>query len=415
VVTLSAGMFNQGERFNRQVTLISSYNLKLKQLIEDNDSARPISELRQEATDSAIYETQELNGGNTLETSPRYAQQGVGRAALMYKTFGISMASIQAKMAYKTARGMFGEDTPENREMGRVAGKQILAIFGSSLFFSGVYGLPIYGGVQMVYDMISTDDDEDDFDTIVEDYIGENWFRGGLNQLLDLAGVPVDVGVRVRLADLIIQENRFNPDATTEETLFYIFGGVPFSMVNKHIRGWNDMVEGEGKRALESFLPTALANPYKAFNRYKPDFGIKTRRGDFIYGELSAGELTAQVLGFPPAGYLRQQEKNRKAKGIDISINEQATSLTKKYYVAARTLDFDALEDIKTEIYEYNNKHPAAGVDMAAIARSMKSHAKTSTEMYNGISLSPKYRKIIEADLQGVYDTFNPVDDYFNR
>jgi len=417
MVSVSAMMFNQGERFNRQITLLASYNLNLGVLIEANDKAstkKPLAELRQEAAEASFHETQELNGGNVLETTSRYAQQGIGRMALMYKGFGINMAYTQLKMARRSAKLFYGAKTKEDVAMGKIAAKQITAIFGSALFMSGVYGVPIYGAVQMVVDLFR-DDDEDDFDKLVEDNIGSAWYRGALNQILDAAGVPIDIGSRIRLADLIFQANLYNPDASPEETIAYYLGGVPWSMVKKTIRGVNDLREGDYQRGIEAIIPTALSNPLKTFNRYMPDFGIKTRRGDYIYGELSMGELGAQIIGFPPAAYLRQQETNRKAKGIDIFINQQATKLTKKYYVAARNLDYDTMEDVMSDIRKFNGKNPAAAITEEAIIRSLKSHADTSATMYNGVTLSKKYQDIIEGDLQGVYGSFSPVDDYFNR
>ena len=54
---------------------------------------------RELAAQNALYEAQQLNGGSVLETAPRFAQKGVGRVALMYKTYGIQMYYTMLKTA----------------------------------------------------------------------------------------------------------------------------------------------------------------------------------------------------------------------------------------------------------------------------------------------------------------------------
>ena len=94
--------------------------------------------------------------------------------------------------------------------MRSTAGKQLLGIHGSALFFSGVHGIPLYGAVQLLADLFVLGEEEDDFNTIVRNHVGEGWYKGAFNQILSEAGVGADVASRIRLTGLLIQENRYN-------------------------------------------------------------------------------------------------------------------------------------------------------------------------------------------------------------
>ena len=54
------------------------------------------------------------------------------------------------------------------------------------------------------------------------------------------------------------------------------------------------------------------------------------------------------------------------------------------------------------EMYEercvsFSKKHKEAAITAETIDRSMKQHAKTSLEMYNGIRLNPQMRETLES------------------
>ena len=83
----SAFMFHQVERLNRQVAMVSTYQLELNKLREKGGMTD--AEMKNAAAETAIYKAQEMNGGAFLATAPRIAQSGIGRVAMMYKTFGV--------------------------------------------------------------------------------------------------------------------------------------------------------------------------------------------------------------------------------------------------------------------------------------------------------------------------------------
>jgi hypothetical protein len=265
---------------------------------------------------------------------------------------------------------------------------------GAALFFAGVQGLPLYGAVRLMTNLLFLDEEEEDFDTIVRKYIGEGWYKGAITKFSG-----VDVASRMALTGLLVQENRFNSEPSLEETLGFYAGGPALSIANRLYRGAKDLSNGEFQRGVENMLPAGVANAYKStFGRYAQDGGIYTRRGDPIYDDMSVGELAAQALGFPPSEYTFRQEQNRSSKGIDIAVNKERSALTKKLYIAQRHDDLDEEDAIRAKIAAFNARHPEAEITSESEARSLKQHRKTTEKMrkYNGVSISSTYSATID-------------------
>ena len=398
---ISAMLFNQSERFNRQVTMVASYNLALERIAADNPKM-PTAEQQNLAAVEALYDTQEYNGGSTLETAPRVAQENIGRVAAMYKTYGLRMYYTM----FKTARDLLSLES--DAETRKIAAKQIAGIHLSSLFFAGVHGVPLYGAVQLLADFLLFDDDEDDTNERVRAYLGEGWYKGAFNQILDEVGIGADVASRVRLTGLILQENRFNPDPSAEEFIGYYIGGPALSVAKRTGRGIKDLYNGEMQRGVENLLPVGFSNAYKSLGRYQQDGGIYSRRTNPIYDDMTGGELFTQFLGFAPAEYIRIQEENQRIKRIDRALSKQRSDLTNKYYIAARQADWAEIGRLEREIQKFNQDHPSFELTTDSINRSLKQHMKSSEEMYNGISLSPAMRRAAEEHLYGVRNGFMP-------
>jgi hypothetical protein len=398
---LSAMMFNQSERFNRQVTMVASYNLALDRITAENPKM-PEAQRQQMAAEEALYDTQEYNGGSTLETAPRVAQENIGRVAMMYKTYGLRMYYTMLK----TAKAALSRES--DPAMRKIARNQLIGIHGSALFFAGVHGIPLYGAFQLMADLLLFDDDEDDTNERVRAFMGEGWYKGAFNQVLDTVGIGADVASRVRLTGLLLQENRYNPNPSAEEAIGYYIGGPALSVAKRTGRGIIDLYNGETQRGIESIMPVGFSNMYKSVGRYQQDGGIYTRRNDPIYDDMTGGELFTQFIGFAPAEYIRIQEENQRVKRIDRSISKQRSDLTKKYYVAARMGDWDALADVKRDMAKFNKAHPTFKITGDSLNKSIKQHIKTSENMYNGVTLSPAMRKVAEEHLYGVRNGFMP-------
>ncbi len=140
-------------------------------------------------------------------------------------------------------------------------------------------------------------------------------------------------------------------------------------------------------------MPTAVRNLYRGTVRY-PREGALTRRGDPVYTDWSVGDLAFQTFGFAPSEYTRANEQKMSLKNIDNAISRERTNLLRNYYVAVRVGDWEKSQGIMKDIVKFNSRHGLgkAGITADTIEKSMMQHAKTSTEMWNGVLISSMNR-----------------------
>ena len=361
--TMSGFMFHVGEKTNRQVTAVASFLNSISKFEMGNDGANPPAEKIDEFARKSRNDAEQLNGASTINTSTYATKTPVGRVALMYRGFGISMTILNIKLAMKA----FGsEGTAEEK---RIARKQIAGIYISSAMFAGVVGMPLVGAIRFVADTFLLGDDDDDSETIMRHFVGDGVWEGGVNYFLDQAGISIDVASRIGLSDLIFHEDRF-VNRTDEFDMYGSFGkailGPAGSVASQILRGGKGMIGGlqhgasttEYLRSVESLLPPALRNPFKVLGRYQADNGYLTRRGDVMAEDLSLLTLMAQGgLGFQPLEYARNQRINSAIKGKDAVVRKKRVTLLRRRNIAERTGDWDLLQEIDEDIDYFNERH----------------------------------------------------------
>ena len=390
---MSASVFHQVERFNRQVALISSYKLELDRLNSDratpSEQALSLAQRQEMAANNAVYETQMINGGALLGTAPRLAQQGLGRVALMYKGFGIQMYYTMMKTALKGFKG-----TPEEK---KIATKQIAGILLSSFSLAGVVGMPLVGALMSITNLFLDDEDED-AQTLLRQYLQENIYKGPLTAM-----TGIDVSGRIGLSNLLFRANPYVQEWDVKTIVMEGLGGPAGSTAEQLLRGAKEMFSDDpNKKPIETMTPAAIKNVLKTF-RYVKEDGAYTRRDDLIVGDFTNTELFGQLMGFSPARYTFTQEKNRAKKNISRASNEKTSKLLKYYYLAYRMGDYEEMGRILNEIYKRNAKRPQFGITFDMLKRSMKSHMRTTANTVNGIYLPPNqmaYFNILFDDFQ---------------
>lgn len=405
----SGFLFHNVERANRQVALIAAYKLELDRMRRRPTRAeRGLSdaEMQRKAAESAVYQVTETSGGATLSSAPRWAQQGLGRVALMFKNYGLSIFYLQMKLAKQV---VFGSSDPEfTPEMRQQAFKQLVGIQLSALALAGVSGVPLFGAATMIADMF-LDEDEETAEMLARRYLGEGIYKGFLTDMLG-----VDISSRIGLTGLLIRENRYNTDPSAEETLVTTLGGPAWSTATKVGRGVSEfasaMTSGDGEamvRGIENMLPVAIGNFFKS-GRFAAEGGvIDTRRGDIITGDLTAADIVGQAIGFKPNGASLQQDLNLQNVRISKAVAEKRAKLSRAYYIAMRVGDIEgmneALEDINAFNEEVVQRFPEAIIDGEFIRSSIKSHMRTTEEMDSGVYINPVVRQALR-DLAGQYN-----------
>ena len=336
----------------------------------------------EQAASDAIRMSTETNGGTFIETGPQIAKKHVGRVAAMYKTYGFKMYYL----LFKNAMQMFGRMIP--LMTGAVA---------------GVQALPLYGAIKIAASLQDLFDGEDEnIDDTLRMWMEEGWYKGGLSAL---AGI--DISDRLKLNGLIIQENKFNTRITFENTFFTNVLGPAGSTVKGFTEGMIDVVNPTSgrydiERGIERMLPPAFGNMYKSMVRYQRE-GYRTRTGNPIYEDVTAGELMFQFYGFPPTEYLRKQEEGLIRSKVNRNIINKRSKLLKKLHVAYFKGDMEEYERVQKKVDAFNTRHVGrfrgVYIGRKVERRSRKAFARQKILAYNGVNLSPLMRRELVASI----------------
>ena len=384
VNALQGALFHQGERFNRQVTAMASYDLYLEKAKEGGKKLEKEDYVA--AAEYALETTELTNSGAQLETAPRIAQGNIGSVVMMYKRFGISMYYLQFKMA----RDALKSADPDVRKQAK---KQIIGLFVSSGLMAGIQGMPLVGIVLTLADMFLLDDEDDDAESIAASFFGEGWWSGAVNEVTGL-----DIGPRISMTNLVYRSLPNQEQDSLILSAMETLGGPAFGVFSRMEDGAKLIADGEVWRGTEKVLPSAISNGFKAI-RYGLE-GATTLRGDPIMEDVSIGNILGQLFGFAPAGYTQQLELNAKDKRVDRNIVERGTKLRRQYYMAMREGDSDEMFRVIGEMAEYSERHPEVAITSKQLKASIAQHRVTDeiTQLTGGVTFSPRRIAKILAD-----------------
>jgi hypothetical protein len=386
--TTSGFFFHHMERMQRQITLDMAYKMELakrtgvpvKELGAAYKSGKISDADMRSAAEDAVYVTELTQGGVAAAGAPPMTQNNVGRVALMFKRYAVSMYYMLWQLAEKSVKGSAADKS--------MARKQLAGVFGATGLLAGVGGMPIFGTLAMIADMF-LDDEEEDFRTATRQYVGEGVY-GGLGNYI----FGIDISSRVGLSDLIFRENPMAKDQSIFFSALEQLGGPVVGIGMSAERGLDYISQGDVTRGLEAMTPAAIRNVFKGI-RFGTE-GAKTQRGDSIVDDIGVGHSIGQALGFAPASYSRQLSENMARKGVDRSIARNRRDMLRRYYIAARNGDRSGMKDAMERIKRHNRRHPAAAITGKTIQASMRSHMRTTRDMVNGITLNRNTRNAIQ-------------------
>ena len=180
----------------------------------------------------------------------------------------------------------------------------------------------------------------------------------------------------------------------------HLVGGPAWSVYSRGRKGIDKIAEGDLVRGIEDLLPGAVRNAMQAV-RFGIEGGIRTRRGDFMYDDITAGDLVAKVLGFPPNEYTKEMDETSFGKRMSDRDIARRARLAKKLFIARQYRDFEAEEDIRREMDEFNasaavDRSPELFIDGEYLDNSFTRHSSTSAKMHNGVLLPESVKAIVE-------------------
>ena len=368
----SGWTFHHADRMNREITLIAAYNLQLDKLNKKGIKGKAAEEA---AARYAVDISKLTNGNVAAGNAPLVSKNALGKVLFMYKGYGVSMYY----MLFKTLRDILQK---QDKEVRRIAMRQMAGVFGSAALYSGIQGIPMFGMAAMIYNLFA-DDDEDDFETATRKYVGEFMYKGLINEITGL-----DVAGRIGLSDLIFRTNPTSQSATFQDAFLQTFGGPAYGAGSKFMRGLSKIQEGNIERGIEDISPSFLGNLMKSF-RYGTE-GATTMRGDPMVEDFNVFSVGAQALGFTPAELSLQQAINAKAKGIEKAVLDEKNKLLQRYNISDRVGDIAARDEYKEKLRELNRKHPGLGINEETFERSRRAFKESTKRMVNGVQYSKK-------------------------
>jgi len=384
-------MFHHAERMNREVTAVAAFDLEMAKL---KNSKMSEAEKQAKAIDKAIALVEYTHGAGSTLSGPSLGQGDVGKVLMVFKRFAFSMYymlfdTMNRSLPIKGATG-------EQLEAIKAARRQLAGVYGMSALFAGAKGMPLYWVAELAYNMFQ-DKDDDDFDTVMREFLGDFAFKGPVNYFTNLS-----IADRVGWTDLLWREQKGSKaDASALSQFMETVLGAPYSIADSILRGKDLIAEGQYERGIEAMLPIGIRNILKG-GRYAVE-GANTLRGDAV-GDVNGYNAAMQVLGFAPADLMKQYEENAYMTEKGKAIKAIEKNALKKYYAAMREGDVDGMLDAREKLFNLGMKYPDLKISEKTITQSVKARDRITNEMHHGVQLDRKlapYLKQAAAEAYG--------------
>jgi hypothetical protein len=314
-------IFQNTERFNREVTLLASYML-----------AEGSGMSHEDAIKRALLDTEKYNGSAMAELGPQAFQKGIGRIIGTFKRYPLNMMHLQAKL-FKTAF----MDAP--REVQNLARRQLISIVVLAGLVSGIHGLPMMGAIEFFIHMVSGifgDDDEpldpiDEMDRALSPLLTRGVVGAALNVSLSRAG----------LSNLVWRDNPGKVEKVgvvryAAETLLGPIASIALD-VEKAVGKFN---EGKLLEGFTLLAPTMIRNVVKGVGAGVN--GIKNSSG-VLLSEVSVAEALMMTAGITP--YRVQEIYNTRAaiSAEKKSLSNRRSAILAMFEAARNSKDPDDL------------------------------------------------------------------------
>ena len=369
--------FAATEKYNRGVTAIAAYDLARKSGMSEEKAVR-----------YALDTVKNVHTSGLAATGPKWMQTPMGRLFFTFKSFVWNSAYVMARAFHQSFKG----ETPEIR---KAAQRQLLATYGMATVFTGVKGMPFYGAISVLAQMINAlfgDEEEPfDFDEFLRDIFGEFLYKGAFNYATNLeisnrAGIATDLlfrddprGIAEHGYVLSAMQQAFGPAGTIA-----VNAGNAVKMLQ----------DGHVERAIETVAPSFVRNVMKG-TRYMIE-GATTLKGDPVMEDISVYNSLMQGIGFSPADLSSQYERVQAAKGYEREVLLRRTQLLQNYDMGHTAGDFDLMSETREKIQAFNEAHTKYKITPETIQKSIRARKAAEKEMVYGVRFNKKLRGEIE-------------------
>jgi hypothetical protein len=409
--------FHSAEKFNREVTFMSSFDLAYDKFI------KPVSEGGKGMTGDKAYDaaleaardlTQETMFNYNTTNKPRYFRGNIASVVLQFKMYPQHMSVLLARTFYKSITqneqlelDKIREDLktapPEElakaleakkaelADIRREATKAFWGMLGTAFLSAGVTGMPlwfVFSGVMSAFHAVFGEDDEP-FDP-------ENWFKnwagrnfGGFvgdsisrGLVSQATGMNFADRMNMNLTDMWFPDVRKSQDEVDymQNMFINLLGpSVGALLVNypEALKRYND---GHIERAIEGMMPAAIKNAMTG-TRYLVEGEALTLKGNTLVDDISAREALSQMLGFSPERVAQKQKATIEAKNINETIKHRRTDLLNAFFIATDSGDEDMLDRVIDKMGKFSQTYPELAIDGETLLSSL-------TKRYNDRALA---------------------------
>jgi hypothetical protein len=384
----SGFLFSHSERAIRQTSAISTYMLEMENLVAKARGKKEgsvkfkditpaeIEAFGEQAAETAIDTTTYINTSALLTTAPRIAQTGPGSLIWQFKRVPGQFLYTHLSMIKTLFDDMTGKARTEaEREEARVLRNTFFYLTATGGALVGVKGIPMYGTVIALMNLF-LEDDEDDAGTLIAKMMGEDMYYG---LIASMAGV--DLTDRIALTNLMVRDRGNYRPSSQIEGFIEAWMGPTYGVSTRAAGGLIDLFSDDPKnkdRALEAIVPTGVSNILKSY-RFATK-GYETGRGDaIITGELPAGDIIKQALGFSPISTRAARDQLSVNIRKDKGRKERRARIIDKIVYGIGEGRPEMVTEGWEEAMEYNSDHPSTSIQMSTIRQSIQGRARRST------------------------------------
>ena len=427
IMQLATFPFHKAERFNREITFLTAFDLAY----ERNGGK----------LEAAVKEASDITWKTMFDyatyNKPRFVKGDLARVLFAFKQYAQHMTYLLFRTAYDATSGIdkdefdavkaqYGEEeakkyVAEMKEINKEARRTFLMLMGMSFLFAGAGGLPIWWllkGIGNAFHAVFGDDEEGwDFNNefknkmteVFGGFAGDSISRGVIPQL---TGASLSQRMSINLGDMWFRDTRKNLDEVSwfQETMINLLGPSVGIGVNamEAIKRYKD---GYPERAMEAIAPAAFKNILVG-SRLASE-GALTMKGDTLLESITGTEAFLQMLGFTPERLAQRQQANIEAKSVEQAILDKKQNILNLYAMAVDNDDEEAIDKVLERIDEFNDKNPEFAITGRSLKSSMSRRAKNKAmaDSLGGVRVNPKFADRAEELMGYAEDTLEEDEE----
>ena len=371
----TTGLMHTTERMSREIMALTSYRL-----------SRKAGKSVEDAVNQAVADTYEGLGNFDPGNRPPIMRNAGGKVALQFMMFPLYMTLF----LFRNFRLMLPY---MNKQGKKEAAAKFFGTLGATYVLAGAAGLP---GFSMLMGALgamanSLDDDEKpeglksmDFEMWVRKVwlpqnvgnvkmFGQNLStiieRGPLNAL-----TGVDFSSRLSLNDMWIRDRKEYRTTKEGAVDYAVERAGPFiNQILGYMDGYDAMVQGDYKKAIEKFSPALIRNFALSYKYAKE--GAKDFRGTEILtqDEVTNGMLMMQAIGFRPDQLANTQQTAFKMQALLQRIGNERQQVLNRLNREVRE-GADTKDTFKA-IVKFNQRFPSFRITTDTIIKSTRNKA----------------------------------------